>query len=94
MSFLDIIAIFLIFGILKMLVSLFSKMRRGGTELWNGPKPTRREQKKNKEAIFRLIEQFPDGILARNNPQYVDEYLNSIELDLPPGVTTSSNVTK
>ncbi len=56
---------------------------------WNGPALTRFEKKKAKEGIFSVIETHPDGVFAKNNPEYVEEYLNSIELDLPAGITTA-----
>lgn len=57
-------------------------------ETWSGPLPTKRQQEQAKQRIFSIIEEFPDGVLAKNYPEYVDEYLNSIELDLPEGITT------
>lgn len=58
-------------------------------EFWDGPAPTKREQEQNLQRIFTIIEQFPDGHLAKQNPEYVDQYLSRIELDLPAGVEKS-----
>lgn len=58
-------------------------------EFWDGPKPTKLEKERNIEKVFSIIEQFPDGHLARQNPEYVEEYLKRIDLDLPDGVEKS-----
>ena len=55
---------------------------------WNGPVPSKTQEAKNKAAIMKHIEQFPNGILAELNPEHKEEYLNSIKLDLPPGIHT------
>ncbi|MBL7738720.1 MAG: hypothetical protein JNK14_05835 [Chitinophagaceae bacterium] len=61
---------------------------RGNTEheFWDGPVPTEKEREANLQRIFRIIEAHPNGQLAKNNPEYVDEYLSRVELDLPEGV--------
>lgn len=58
-------------------------------EYWAGPVPSKAQQERNLQAIFKIIEEFPNGSLATQNPEYKEEYLRRIELDLPPGVTTS-----
>lgn len=55
-------------------------------EYWDGPKPSKAEQEANLQRIFKIIEEHPNGVLATKNPEYVEEYLNRIELDLPKGV--------
>ena len=56
-----------------------------------GPVPSKAQQEKNLQGIFKIIEQHPNGVLATQNPEYVEEYLKRIELDLPNGVTTSND---
>lgn len=56
---------------------------------WEGPVPSKAQESKNKAEIFKHIEKFPNGILAERNPEYVQEYLDSIDLDLPEGITPS-----
>lgn len=63
-----------------------AKIKQG---CWNGPKPTKLEKERNLQKVFSIIEQFPDGHLARQNPEYVEEYLKRIDLDLPDGVEKS-----
>lgn len=58
-------------------------------EYWDGPKPSKLQEERNKQAIFKIIEEFPNGVLATENPEYMEEYLKRIELDLPPGVSTT-----
>lgn len=58
-------------------------------EYWDGPVPSKTQAEKNLQGIFRIIEQFPNGVLATENPEYKEEYLKRIDLDLPDGVTTT-----
>lgn len=70
---------------------LFLKLiaRPKNQHYWNGPRPSRRQEKKNKEQVFSLIEEFPNGTFAKDNPHYVDDYLETIDLDLPSGIITA-----
>lgn len=64
---------------------------RDEDKYWNGPIPSAKQQEINKEKIFKHLEQFPNGFLAEKNPEYVEEYLNRIDLDLPDGITTEKD---
>lgn len=55
-------------------------------QYWNGPKPTEKESANAKAGIIDHLEKFPNGILANRNPEYMQEFLGSIDLDLPPGI--------
>lgn len=57
-------------------------------EYWDGPTPTKAQEEQNLQRIFKIIEQHPNGILAERNPEYVEEYLKRIDLDLPDNITT------
>lgn len=86
--FLIILIVGLVLIIARMLIGIWK--RSSEDKYWDGPKPTKLEQKRAKQAIFRHLEQFPNGELAKKNPEYVDEYVENIDLDLPPGVTTQN----
>jgi hypothetical protein len=60
-------------------------------QYWDGPVPTKAQEKATKEEIFRHIERFPNGIISQRHPEYVDEYLSQIDLDLPEGITKSNS---
>lgn len=94
MSLTSLIAIFLVFYIVKTILEIISKVKDKRAQYWNGPIPTNFEKRKAKESIFRIIEDYPDGAFAKNNPEYVEEYLNSIQLDLPEGITTTKSTSK
>jgi hypothetical protein len=55
---------------------------------WDGPVPSKEQEEKNLQGIFDHLEKFPNGILAEKNPEYKEEYLKRIDLDLPPGIHT------
>lgn len=60
-------------------------------EFWDGPVPTEADNEQNLQRIFRIIEKFPNGYIATSNPEYLDEYLKRVELDLPEGVEKSKD---
>lgn len=68
----------------------FEKVMRGeDIGYWDGPVPSKAQEEKNKQEIFKHLEMFPNGILATRNPEYMEEYLSRIDLDLPEGVSPS-----
>ncbi len=58
---------------------------------WDGPKPTAQQEEENLKGIVDHIEKFPNGVLAKKNPEYLEEYLKRIDLDLPPGIKTEES---
>lgn len=58
---------------------------------WDGPVPSKVQEERNKQAIFEHLERFPNGVLAEKNPEYMDEYLSRIDLDLPDGIHTKKD---
>lgn len=47
---------------------------------YDGRKSTKYEQQRCKEAVMNVVEKFPDGQFLKDNPEYYEELINSVDI--------------